>query len=139
MATTNNHIMLQEFGIIFAPLTFLPGIGLLIQSTSRRYIELIRQLQSIIDRYVTYSVDFNRCQNQRLRMFKWALSSLYISAIMILLGSLLAGLSIQYPNTSNVFLFGFLILAVLMAAIALGILVRESFVSATLIDEQLKK
>jgi len=130
--------MLQEFGIIFAPFTFLPGIGLLILSTSGRYIELINQLQHIIDSNNQYSMAFHRCQNQRLRMFKWALSTLYISAILILLGSLLAGLSIQFPDVSKVFLFGFLILAVLMAAISLGILVRESFVSATLIDEQLK-
>jgi len=130
--------MLQEFGIIFAPLTFLPGIGLLIQSTSRRYIELIRQLQNVINTETQYSAVFHQCQNQRLRMFKWSLTTLYFSAILILFGSLFAGLSIQYSGLSYLILFGFLILAVLSATIALGILIRESFVSASLINEQLK-
>lgn len=125
-------------GLIFAPLTFLPGIGLLIQSTSRRYIELIRQLQTIIDKDLHYADRFHFCQNQRLRMFKWALSLLYISAATILVGSLVSALFLHFDTISTGILFVFLVLAVILATIALGFLVRESFVSASLIDEQLE-
>ena len=127
---------LTEIGIIFAPLTFLPGLGMLIMSTSRRYIELIRQLQRIFDGDLNYSESFMNCQHQRLGMFKWALSLLYISIGLILLGSLLGGLTISLHPLSEYLLFSFLILAVIVGLIAMYLLVKESFVSASLINEQ---
>jgi len=130
---------LTEIGIIFAPLTFLPGLGMLIMSTSRRYIELIRQLQRIFDGDLNYSESFMNCQHQRLGMFKWALSLLYISIGLILLGSLLGGLTISLHPPSEYLLFSFLILAVIVGLIAMYLLVKESFVSASLIYEQFEK
>ena len=130
---------LTEIGIIFAPLTFLPGLGMLIMSTSRRYIELIRQLQRIFDGDLNYSESFMNCQHQRLGMFKWALSLLYISIGLILLGSLLGGLTISLHPLSEYLLFSFLILAVIVGLIAMYLLIKESFVSASLIYEQFEK
>ena len=130
---------LTEIGIIIAPLTFLPGIGMLIMSTSRRYIELIRQLQRIFDQNQSYSTFFIACQNQRLGMFKWALSFLYISIGFILIGSLLGGLTIATHPLSEFLLFSFIILAVVSSLAAVSILIKESFVSASLIKEQLDK
>ena len=130
---------LTEIGIIIAPLTFLPGIGMLIMSTSRRYIELIRQLQRIFDQNQSYSTFFITCQNQRLGMFKWALSFLYISIGFILIGSLLGGLTIATHPLSEFLLFSFIILAVVSSLAAVFILIKESFVSASLIKEQLDK
>ena len=133
----NNKMSLTEIGIIIAPLTFLPGIGMLILSTSRRYIELIRQLQRIFDQNQSYSTFFITCQNQRLGMFKWALSFLYISIGFILIGSLLGGLTIATHPLSEILLFSFIILAVVSGLAAVSILIKESFVSASLIKEQL--
>ena len=130
---------LTEIGIIFAPLTFLPGLGMLIMSTSRRYIELIRQLQRIFDGDPNYSESFMSCQHQRLGMFKWSLSLLYISIGLILLGSLLGGLTISMHPLSEYLLFSFLISAVIAGLIAMYLLIKESFVSASLIYEQFEK
>ncbi len=127
---------LTEVAIIFTPLTFLPGIGMLIMSTSRRYIELINQMQRIFHEEQKYGNHFVSCQKQRLGMFKWALTFLYLCVGLILLGSLLGGLTVSIHPLSEYLLFSFIILAVLSALSAVGILIRESFVSASLINEQ---
>ena len=127
---------ITEVAIIFTPLTFLPGIGMLIMSTSRRYIELINQMQRVFQQEQKYTPHFYSCQHQRLRMFKWALTFLYLCVGLILLGSLLGGLTITYHPLSEYLLFSFVILAVFSAMASVGILIRESFVSASLINEQ---
>lgn len=132
-------INLSEIGIIFAPLTFLPGVGLIILSTSRRYIELIRQMQRIFDRDMKYEDYFMNCQYRRLGMFKWSLSLLYLNVGLILSGSLFGGITISMHPLSEYLLFSFLILAVLAALVAIILLVKESLVSASLIYEQFGK
>ncbi len=127
---------LTEIAIIFTPLTFLPGIGMLIMSTSRRYIELINQMQWVFQQEQKYTQYFFSCQQQRLRMFKWALTFLYLCVGLILLGSLLGGITISSHPLSEYLLLSFVILAVLSALLAVGVLIRESFVSASLINEQ---
>jgi len=127
---------LTEIAIIFTPLTFLPGIGMLIMSTSRRYIELINQMQRVFQQEQKYTQHFFSCQQQRLRMFKWALTFLYLCVGLILLGSLLGGITISSHPLSEYLLLSFVILAVLSALLAVGVLIRESFVSASLINEQ---
>ena len=130
---------LTEITIILAPLSFLPGIGLLILSTSRRYIELIRQLQHIMDTKQNHSTDFMLLQRKRLWMFKWAMSLLYLCVGFVLIGSLAAGFSIHQQKFSLIILYTFLILAVFSATTAIIILIKESFVSASLINEQLNR
>lgn len=132
-------ISLTEIGILFAPLTFLPGLGMIILSTSRRYIELIRQMQQIFDGNLNYDESFYKCQRERLGMFKWALSLLYIAAGLIFLGSLFGGLTLAFHPLSEYLLFSFMILAVITALSAMVLLVKESFVSASLIYEQFGK
>ncbi len=132
-------ISLTEIGIIFAPLTFLPGVGLIILSTSRRYIELIRQMQQIFDGNLKYNDKFYNCQYKRLGMFKWALSLLYIAAGLVFLGSLFGGLTLAFHPLSEYLLFSFVILAVIAALSAMVLLIKESFVSASLIYEQFEK
>jgi len=127
---------LTEIAIIFTPLTFLPGIGMLIMSTSRRYIELINQMQWVFQQEQKYTQYFFSCQQQRLRMFKWALTFLYLCVGLILLGSLLGGITISSHPLSEYLLLSFVILAVLSALLAVGVLIRESFISANLINEQ---
>ncbi|RLD45448.1 MAG: hypothetical protein DRI89_00905 [Bacteroidetes bacterium] len=127
---------LTEIAIIFTPLTFLPGIGMLIMSTSRRYIELINQMQRVFQQEQKYTQHFFSCQQQRLRMFKWALTFLYLCVGLVLLGSLLGGITISSHPLSEYLLLSFVILAVLSALLAVGVLIRESFVSASLINEQ---
>ncbi len=127
---------LTEIAIIFTPLTFLPGIGMLIMSTSRRYIELINQMQWVFQQEQKYTQYFFSCQQQRLRMFKWALTFLYLCVGLILLGSLLGGITISSHPLSEYLLLSFVILSVLSALMAVGVLIRESFVSASLINEQ---
>jgi len=130
---------LSEIWIIFAPLTFLPGVGLIILSTSTRYIELIRQMQRIFDSDMKYEDYFMHCQRQRLGMFKWSMSLLYMTAGLILAGSLFGGITISVHPLSEYLLFSFLILAVVSALAAIILLVKESFVSASLIYEQWEK
>ncbi len=128
----------MELTLILAPLSFLSGVGLIILSTSRRYIELIRQLQHIIEDDFSCSVEFMALQKKRLWMFKWALSLLYLCVGFVLMGSLAAGLGQQRINFTTPLLYGMVTLSVISALAAIVILIKESFVSASLIDEQLK-
>ncbi len=127
----------MELTLILAPLSFLSGIGLIILSTSRRYIELIRQLQHIIEDSFNCSREFMVLQKKRLWMFKWALSLLYLCVGFILVGSLVAGFSLKEKTFTSPLFYGAVILSVVTALAAIVILVKESFVSASLIDEQM--
>ena len=128
----------MELTLILAPLSLLSGIGLIILSTSRRYIELIRQLQHIIEDDFSCSPEFMALQKKRLWMFKWALSLLYLCVGFVLVGSLAAGLSQAGISITTPMLYISIILSVVSALAAIVILIKESFVSASLIDEQLK-
>ena len=64
------------------------------------------------------------------------LTFLYLCVRLILLGSLLGGITLSVHPLSEYLLFSFVILAVLSALLAVGTLIRESFVSASLINEQ---
>ncbi|HDO26784.1 MAG TPA: hypothetical protein ENH02_01580 [Bacteroidetes bacterium] len=78
-------------------------------------------------------------QHHRLGLFKWSLSLLYITSGLILLGSLLGGLTIAMHPLSEYLLFSLMIVAVITALAAMVLLVKESFVSASLIYEQVGK
>ena len=127
----------MELTLILAPLSFLSGIGLIILSTSRRYIELIRQLQHIIEGGINCSREFMFLQKKRLWMFKWSLSLLYLCVGLVLVGSLAGGLSLGGITFTSPLFYGAVILSVVTALAAIVILVKESFVSASLIDEQM--
>ncbi len=127
----------MELTLILAPLSFLSGIGLIILSTSRRYIELIRQLQHIIEDGFNCSREFMILQKKRLWMFKWALSLLYLCVGFILVGSLAAGFSLKENSFTTPLLYAAVILSVVTALAAIVILIKESFVSASLINEQM--
>ena len=103
----HNTMNLTEVAIIFTPLTFLPGIGMLIMSTSRRYIELINQMQRVFQQEQKYTAHFISCQKQRLGMFKWVQTLLYLCVGLILLGSLLGGLTVSIHPLSEYLLFSF--------------------------------
>lgn len=125
-----------ELTMIIAPLTFLPGIGLLILSTSARYAEIIHQVQNILNSDEDYSALFLDCQNLRLKLFKWSLTFLYLSAGFIFIGSLVEAFVIGYHPLAEIVLYTFLILATLSGTSAIVLLIRESFVSSSLVMEQ---
>jgi hypothetical protein len=128
----------MDITLILAPLSFLSGIGLIILSTSRRYIELIRQLQHFIEDDFQCTQTFMHLQKNRLWMFKWALSLLYLCVGFVLTGSLAGGFSQAGVHFMEPWLYGSVSLSVLTALAAIIILIKESFISASLIDEQLK-
>jgi len=71
-------------------------------------------------------------------MFKWALSLLYLCVGFILVGSLAGGLNPEGITFTAPLLYGAVILSVISALASIVILIKESFVSASLIDEQLR-
>jgi lipid-binding SYLF domain-containing protein len=125
-----------ELGLIITPLTFLPGLGMLISSTSNRYVELIHQMQRIFESERKYSETFMKSQRQRIILFKWVLTLLYLSVGFIFLGSIGSGLTLSDQSTSSLILYVFVILAGLSGLAAVFLLIRESFVSSSLILEQ---
>ena len=128
-----------ELGLIITPLTFLPGLGMLILSTSNRYVELIHQMQRIFESERKYTTLFMKSQRQRIILFKWALTLLYMSVGFIFLGSIGSGLTLSDQSTSSLILYIFVILAGLSGLAAVFLLIRESFVSSSLILEQWNK
>jgi len=77
-----------------------------------------------------------RCQRNRIKLFKFAMIFLYLSVGFLFSGSVTSGVLHNEKEISNLLLYAFVILAALSGLIAVFLLIRESFISSSLILEQ---
>jgi hypothetical protein len=96
-------------------------------------------MQRIFEGEKKYSTVFMKSQRKRIILFKWTLTLLYLSVGFIFLGSIGSGLTLSDQSTSALILYVFVILAGLSGLAAVFLLIRESFVSSSLILEQWDK
>lgn len=122
---------MQEVGIWLTPLLLLPGVGLLLMSTSIRSGQVHEEFHHNHNRPEQTTIEHLLL---RARLFRDALVLLYVSAASLALASLSGGfvhLVGKTPFWSVMFLTGIAVLALLIATAQL---IRESLLSLKIIQ-----
>jgi hypothetical protein len=108
------------------PLILLPGVALLIGSTSTRFAQLHAEFHHLLDRPEAHAQILARSLVQRSKLFRDALASLYVSVGLFSLGSLVgAFVNFFWPATLWV-IGGFTLLGICFLVFAAIQLIRES-------------
>lgn len=119
-----------------APLLLLPGVALLVMSTSARYAQIHAEIHQIMGEKVRTGLAKQLLM--RSRMFRNALVSLYVAVSLLAIASLSGGLIMLIDEKASyvvVLLTCLGIFALLLAAIEL---VRESMLSLDIIRDHLE-
>lgn len=75
---------------LLIPLTYIPGAGLLIMSTSQRYIDVNALIRSFAPEQCTMKSERYRQELSRAHLFRNSLIGLYLSVALFSVGSLVA-------------------------------------------------
>lgn len=124
---------MTDLGTWIQPLIMMPGIGLLIMSTSLRSGQLDEQLQSLAGPDGSEEQLLRHLVSRSVR-FRQALISLYVGVGLLSLGALMGGLTTPWPTASRwavQAVSGGVILSVVFAA---AVLIRESIHSAEVVQ-----
>ena len=117
------------------PLLLLPGVGLLLLSTSARYGQLHAEVHQLFEDAALGSMATIRHLLARARLFRYALTSLYASSAFFAVGGILgAVLAILWPGVAHGVVLGAAAAGTVSLLIASVLLVRESTLSLVIIE-----
>ena len=117
------------------PLILLPGVALLIGSTSARFGQVHTEFHHLLDHPDAHARILSRNLLERCRLFRDALASLYTSVGLFSLGSLLGGVINLWRPGSLWFVGGLIIIGIGCVVFASVQLVRESLLCLKIIQE----
>jgi len=116
------------------PLALLPGVALLILSTSTRFGQLHQEIHHIFEKETDDSDAIMDLLLKRAILFKKSLFYLYSSVVLFAIASLLGGLNEFYDNAFYWIVFILLFLGVAAVIIASVFLLIESTQSQKIIE-----
>ena len=124
---------MESAGIWITPLVLLPGVALLIMSTSVRYGQIHSEFHHLENANV--EVDDKIFGHLKLRclLFRNALVSLYVSVALFALASLLGGITLAWMDLSYRIIFGLTGVGIASLLYAASQLIRESVLSYEII------
>jgi threonine/homoserine/homoserine lactone efflux protein len=130
---------MDESGLWLTPLVLLPGVALLVLSTSVRYGRIHEEFHHLLE-----SIDDSaRVEGEQLwrraALFRGALVGLYVSVCTLALGSMLGGLASLWLNESAWIVQVLTILGVLALVYSSVQLIRESILSLEVFRGHLRK
>jgi len=130
---------MQNVEIWLTPLLLLPGVALLIMSTSARYGQIHAELHHLIekrrDRVLVSSLQL---LTKRSTLFRNALVSLYVSVGLLSLAGLLGGLMGPWESAAINIVWVLTCLAIVCLLFAAVELIRESRLSLDIIQAHSK-
>lgn len=131
--------MPNEKELWLTPLLLLPGVALLIQSTSTRFSQIHDEFHHLLEEKDDHAKIVSRMLVERALLFKRALFGLYSSVVLFSLGSFLGGL-LHLVSQTALLLVGALTLSGIASVVyAAWQLVRESRLSMGQIDRLSEK
>jgi hypothetical protein len=127
----------QPFGteVWLTPLILLPGVALLIVSTSARFGQLHSEFHRLLEHPDAHAKILSRNLVNRSRLFRDALACLYVSVGLFALGSLVGAFVDFFWPASVWVVGGFTILGIGCVVFAATQLVRESLICLEVIRE----
>lgn len=120
------------------PLILLPGVALLIMSTSARYGQIHEEIHHIIDNQERISVMYCTHLQKRATLFRNALVSLYVSVGLFVLGSIVGALLDLAAGPDDLVVIGFACIGIICLIYASAVLIQESIFSLRVIEHHLQ-
>lgn len=121
------------------PLIFLPGVALLILSTSARFNRLHDEVHDLLDHGHAVPAGTVRRLMRRARLFRTALVALYVCVGLFAVASLLGALFLGWSEASRWLVVGFLVTGIACLCAAAGLLIRESILSLDIIEAHARR
>ncbi len=122
----------MEQGIWLAPISLLPAVGLLILSTSTRYLNVVSDIQALNEKEC--ETQHAQQELKRALLFRNALVSLYVSVCFLSTSALLGGMALSWGFNTKMLIglgSGAAIAGVVYASVAL---IRESAISLEIVQ-----
>ena len=117
------------------PLLLLPGVGLLLLSTSTRFGQLHAEVHQLFEDSALGGMTIVRHLLLRARLFRYALTGLYASASFLAISSVLGALAdLTYPAATAWLLLLLSTVGILCLLVATVLLIRESTLSLVIIE-----
>ena len=120
--------------IWLTPLVLLPGVALLIQSTSQRFGQIHDEFHHLIDHVDARARIHSRRLVERSGYYKRALVALYSAVVFFSLGSFLGGLLHLVTRVAIWIVGGLTLLGIASLCYAALQMVRESFLSTSQVE-----
>jgi len=125
---------------LLIPLTYIPGVGLLIMSTSQRYTAVNNTIHDFSDEECRVKSDRVKQELRRAHLFRNSLLCLYLSVTFFSLGSLIAFLTNSWGlETSKTVLEIATVLGVACIVFSVSTLAVESILSLDIIKRHAKQ
>lgn len=117
------------------PLILLPGIALLILSTSTRYSRIHDEIHHLLDSKDDNQKSSGKKLIQRAVLFRNSLILLYLSVVIFALTAFAGGIMSTLNFHNNLFLILLFLLGIISLIIASTFLIKEAFLSLEIIRE----
>ncbi len=111
------------------PVTFIPGLAILIMSTINKRTHVYDIVTNRMDRKDPELVPVIKIHLRRLRFIHLALTMLYSGIGSLALASLTGGLTSEWVEISAYLVVGLIVLGLIFLSIAVGFLIYESSLS----------
>lgn len=119
------------------PLVLLPGVALLITSTSTRFGQIHNELHHIVENQNAISATFRHHLLRRATFFRNALVLLYVSVAVFAVGSIAGAIADAMLGSADWMVITFTCVGILSLVVAAVELIRESILSLRVIDYHL--
>jgi len=131
--------LMSQLGTWVTPLLLLPGVALLVMSTSIRYNRLHDEIHQLDEGHAHGTEDAATthlaCLLRRGRYFRDALIALYVAVACFALGALTGGVLALWPHHALWAILGLSGLGVVAVLAAAVLLVRESWLSYEVLED----
>ena len=128
---------MEETGLWLTPLVLLPGVALLVLSTSIRYGQIHEEFHHLLE----MKGEAARATGERLwaraHLFRDALVGLYVSTCLLALGAMLGGLASLWFARSDIVVVVLTILGVAAVIYSSIQLIRESSLSLNIVKRHM--
>jgi len=126
---------MESVGLWLTPLVLLPGVAILLISTSARYGEIHAEFHRLLGQRDIATEALDKCLIMRSTLFRNALVCLYTSVGLFSLASFLGGLVVYWAAVSFWAIVILTCLGILSLVFASLQLIRESLLSLEVIRE----
>lgn len=122
----------------YVPITIVPGIGLLLMSTSTLLGALSIEIKNLIEDHIDYETLLQRKLTQ-LKLVNYAMVFLYVSVACFVLSGLIAGLYESTHTMNDDIPIYFSVIGILSCLAALLLLILFSFRAVKIKQDQFRK
>jgi hypothetical protein len=124
---------MDALGSYFAPLLLISGVGLIILSTSARFLSVKAEIQKFTPKECKMEKEKVRLELKRAHLFHRALVGLYLSIGFFSSSALFGTLVRDFPKLADFILESFTIAGVVCTVFATSQLIAESFLALTIV------